>query len=129
MKTLTGLDATFVHHETIEMPMHVGSLNLCELPAGFEGSFHKTVQQRIASRMHLAPVFSRKLDSMPFDLGHPLWLEAQSVDVDFHIRRLPCSAQKPMGLAQAHITVAQLHSELIDHAHPPWEFVSRETRP
>ncbi len=122
MKTLTGLDATFLYLETPEMPMHVGSLNLCELPAGFKGSFHKAVQQHIAGRMHLAPVFSRKLVFMPFDLGHPLWVEAASVDIDFHIRRVPCSAKKPMTLAQAHTMVAQLHSELIDRAHPLWEF-------
>ena len=54
MKSLTGLDATFLYLETPEMPMHVGSLNLCELPAGFKGSFHKAVTQHIAKRMHLA---------------------------------------------------------------------------
>jgi WS/DGAT/MGAT family acyltransferase len=122
MKSLTGLDATFLYLETPEMPMHVGSFNLCELPSGFKGSFHKAVQKHIASRMHLAPVFSRRLVFMPFDLGHPLWVEAEAVDVDFHIRRVPCSAQKPMSLAQAHTLVARLHSELIDRAHPLWEF-------
>ena len=51
MKTLTGLDATFLYLETPEMPMHVGSLNLCELPACFKGGFHKAIQQQISSRM------------------------------------------------------------------------------
>ena len=41
MKFLTGLDATFLYLETPEIPMHVGSPNLCELPAGFKGSFHQ----------------------------------------------------------------------------------------
>lgn len=122
MKSLTGLDATFLYLETPEMPMHVGSFNLCELPAGFKGSFHKAVKTHIASRMHLAPIFSRKLVAMPFDLGHPLWVEADAVDVDFHIRRVPCSAQKPLTLAQAHTVVAKLHGELIDRKHPLWEF-------
>jgi diacylglycerol O-acyltransferase / wax synthase len=122
MKSLTGLDATFLYLETPEMPMHVGSFNLCELPAGFKGSFHKAVKEHIGKRMHLAPVFSRKLLAMPFDLGHPLWVEAESVDINFHVRRVPCSAQKPMTLAQAHALVAKLHSELIDRSHPLWEF-------
>jgi Wax ester synthase-like Acyl-CoA acyltransferase domain len=34
MKSLSGLDATFLYLETPETPMHVGSLNLYELPAG-----------------------------------------------------------------------------------------------
>ena len=87
MKTLTGLDATFLYLETPEMPMHVGSFNLCELPKGFRGSFHKAVTKHLALRMHLTPVFSRKLVFMPLDLGHPLWVEADSVDISFHIRR------------------------------------------
>jgi diacylglycerol O-acyltransferase len=124
MKSLTGLDATFLYLETPEMPMHVGSLNLCELPEGFKGSFHKAVKNHIAKRMHLAPVFSRKLVFMPLDLGHPLWVEADSVDIDFHIRRAD-SAKKgaaPMTLAEVHKLCAQLHSEVIDRNFPLWEF-------
>ena len=88
METLTGLDATFLYLESPEMPMHVGSFNLCELPKGFRGSFHKAVTKHMASRLHLAPVFSRKLVFMPLDLGHPLWVEADSVDISFHVRRV-----------------------------------------
>jgi len=42
MKSLTGLDATFLYLETPEMPMHVGSFNLCALPAGFKGEFSQS---------------------------------------------------------------------------------------
>jgi Wax ester synthase-like Acyl-CoA acyltransferase domain len=38
MKQLTGLDALFLELESPEMPMHVGSLNIYELPAGIRGS-------------------------------------------------------------------------------------------
>ena len=34
MKQLSGLDATFLYLETPAMPMHVGALNIYELPAG-----------------------------------------------------------------------------------------------
>jgi len=128
MKSLTGLDATFLYLETPEMPMHVGSLNLCELPAGFRGSFHKAVKAHISKRMHLAPVFSRKLVSMPLELGHPLWVEADSVDMDFHIRRAdaPVNGTKgttpPMPLAEVHKRCARLHSQVIDRNFPLWEF-------
>ena len=124
MKSLTGLDATFLYLETPEMPMHVGAFNLCELPAGFKGSFHQAVTKHIVSRMHLAPVFSRKLVFMPLNLGHPLWVEADSVDVDFHVRKADTAkkTEAPMTLAAAHKRCAQLHSELIDRRFPLWEF-------
>ena len=128
MKSLSGLDATFLYLETPEMPMHVGSFSLCALPAGFKGSFHKAVVEHIAKRMHLAPVFSRKLVFMPLDLGHPAWVEAESVDIGFHIRRA-CLASGPaeksvvsMTLEQAHQVCAQLHGQLIDRNFPLWEF-------
>jgi diacylglycerol O-acyltransferase len=124
MKSLTGLDATFLYLETPEMPMHVGSLNLCELPQGFKGSFHKAVKQHIGKRMHLAPIFSRKLVAMPFDLGHPVWVEAESVDIGLHIRRADPALKgaPPMTLAAVHKLCAKLHGELIDRNFPLWEF-------
>jgi diacylglycerol O-acyltransferase len=119
MKTLSGLDATFLYLETPETPMHVGSLNLYELPKGFKGSFHKAVQQHIAKRMHLAPIFNRRLAFMPFDIGHPIWVEADEVDLDFHIRKVPGGA---LTVKQAEATAAKLHGQLIDREHPLWEF-------
>lgn len=124
MKSLTGLDATFLYLETPEMPMHVGAFNLCALPAGSKGSFHKAVIAHIGKRMHLASVFSRKLVFIPLDLGHPLWVEADSVDIGFHIRRADPAKKggRPMTLEAAQKLCAQLHGELIDRNFPLWEF-------
>ncbi|MEO7548700.1 MAG: wax ester/triacylglycerol synthase domain-containing protein, partial [Ramlibacter sp.] len=119
MKSLSGLDATFLYLETPETPMHVGSLNLYELPKGFKGSFHKAVQQHIGNRLHLAPIFSRRLAFMPFDLGHPIWVEADEVDINFHIRKVPGGA---LTVRQTEAMAAQLHGQLIDREHPLWEF-------
>ncbi|MGZ5195561.1 MAG: wax ester/triacylglycerol synthase family O-acyltransferase, partial [Ramlibacter sp.] len=119
MKSLSGLDATFLYLETPETPMHVGSLNLYELPPGFKGSFHKAVRQHIGKRMHLAPIFSRRLAFMPFDLGHPIWVEAEEVDLDFHVRKVP---GKRLTVRQAEAMAAKLHGQLIDREHPLWEF-------
>jgi WS/DGAT/MGAT family acyltransferase len=119
MKTLSGLDATFLYLETPETPMHVGSLHLYELPAGFKGSFHRAVQEHIGRRMHLAPIFSRRLAFMPFDLGHPVWVEADEVDLDFHIRK---AAAKALTVRQVEAAAAKLHSALVDRDHPLWEF-------
>jgi WS/DGAT/MGAT family acyltransferase len=119
MKTLSGLDATFLYLETPQTPMHVGSLHLYELPAGFKGSFHRAVQDHIRRRMHLAPIFSRRLAFMPFDLGHPVWVEADAVDIDFHIRKAP---GRSLTVKQVEAAAARLHSQLVDRDHPLWEF-------
>ena len=120
MKPLTGLDASFLYLETPEMPMHVGSFNLCELPPGFKGSFHKAVQVHLAKRIHLAPVFSRRLIAMPLNLGHPAWVEADSVDIGFHVRRAgpPLTGTAPPGGSAAH-EVASVGAKNARRAGPP----------
>jgi WS/DGAT/MGAT family acyltransferase len=119
MITLSGLDATFLYLETPETPMHVGSLHLYELPRSFRGSFHKAVRAHIASRLHLAPLFTRRLAFMPFDLGHPVWVDADGVDLDVHIRAVGGGA---LTVRQVEAAAARLHGELIDRERPLWEF-------
>ena len=119
MKSLSGLDATFLYLETPETPMHVGSFHLYELPKGYRGSFHRAVKQHIAGRIHLAPVFSRRLALMPLNLGHPIWVEADKVDLDFHVRKVPGGQ---LTVKQAEAMAAKLHGQLIDRQFPLWEF-------
>ena len=82
---LSALDALFLYLETPETPMHVGSLILMEKPRGHKSSFYKNIRKHVASRMHLAPLFSRKLAFMPFDLANPIWVDADEIDLDWHI--------------------------------------------
>ena len=35
MKTMSGLDGAFLHLETADTPMHVGSLHLFDLPRAY----------------------------------------------------------------------------------------------
>ncbi|MES2298266.1 MAG: wax ester/triacylglycerol synthase family O-acyltransferase [Pseudomonadota bacterium] len=120
MKHLSGLDATFLHFETPEMPMHVGALHLLEAPEHLEGDFIDAVKKHIADRMHLASVFSKKLALMPFDIANPVWVEDDDVDLDYHIRQI--TLPKPGTLAQLEAYVGRLHSSLLDRSRPLWEF-------
>ena len=119
MKTLSGLDATFLYLECAEMPMHVGSLHLYELPEGFTGSFHQAVRSHVAARLHLVPLFRQQLASMPLNVGHPSWVRAEAVDLDFHVRK---AATKKLGVREVQALCAQLHAQLLDRSRPLWEF-------
>lgn len=120
MKHLSGLDAAFLHIESPEMPMHVGSLNVLRLPEGYQGDFYEDVKQHIAQRMHLAEVFTRKLVLMPFDISDPIWVEDEDLDLDYHIRHI--TLPKPGTNRQLQQYVARLHSSLLDRSRPLWEF-------
>ncbi|MDB5827248.1 MAG: acyltransferase [Variovorax sp.] len=120
MKHLSGLDATFLHLETPEMPMHVGSLNVLDLPPGYQGDFYEDAKAFMASRIHLADVFTRKLALMPFDLSNPVWVDEEDMDLDYHVRHI--TLPKPGTNRQLQQYVARLHSTLLDRSRPLWEF-------
>ncbi|CAN7633376.1 WS/DGAT/MGAT family O-acyltransferase [Variovorax paradoxus] len=120
MKHLSGLDATFLHLETPEMPMHVGSLNVLDLPKGYKGDFYEDAKQFMASRIHLADVFTRKLALMPFDMTNPVWVADDDIDLDYHVRHI--TLPKPGTNRQLQQYVARLHSTLLDRSRPMWEF-------
>lgn len=120
MNHLSGLDATFLHFETAEMPMHVGSLNVLDLPKGFKGDFYEHAKAFMAERMHLASVFTRKLALMPFDLSNPVWVDDDDIDIDYHVRHV--TLPKPGTNRQLQQYVARLHSSLMDRSRPLWEF-------
>ncbi len=120
MNHLSGLDATFLHLETPEMPMHVGSLNVLDLPEGYKGDFYEDAKAFMAGRIHLADVFTRKLALMPFDLSNPVWVQDEDIDLDYHVRHI--TLPKPGTNRQLQQYVARLHSTLIDRSRPMWEF-------
>ena len=121
MKHLSIVDGAFLHMESAEMPMHVGSLNLFEPPAGYSGEgFYEQVKAHVAKRMHLAAVFTRKLALMPFDLANPVWIHDDDIDLDYHVRYMVLP--KPGTMAQMEALAARLHSMLLDRSRPLWEF-------
>ncbi|AGU52022.1 putative acyltransferase, WS/DGAT/MGAT [Variovorax paradoxus B4] len=120
MKHLSGLDATFLHLETPEMPMHVGSLNVLDLPKGYKGDFYEDAKQFMAGRIHLADVFTRKLALMPFDMTNPVWVADDDIDLDYHVRHI--TLPRPGTNRQLQQYVARLHSTLLDRSRPMWEF-------
>ena len=64
--------------------MHVGGLSIMELAPEYTGNFIEDVRAHIQNRMHLAPIFQRKLVNMPFDLANPVWVVDDYLDIDHH---------------------------------------------
>ena len=122
MKQLTGLDATFLHLETPEMPMHVGALHVFELPAGSRGKFVTRLRQHIAARLPFAPALRRRVWWMPLNLANPAWVDAEP-DLAQHIVeiKLPPSAKLGDGQAALETAVSQLHPVLLDRSRPLWK--------
>ena len=122
MQALSGLDGAFLHLETPSTPMHVASLHLFDLPPGYRGDFHADIQRLMRSRVHLAPVFRRKLAPMPLQFANPLWVEDDAIDLDCHVQRV--TLPLPGTQAQLEDCAGRLHSELLDRSRPLWRLAA-----
>jgi diacylglycerol O-acyltransferase len=120
MKQLSGIDATFLYMETDQTPMHVAGLTLYDLPKGFKGSFHKHFTTFFKGRVHLIPIFGMKLAKAVFQMDHPGWVDAGTLDFEYHIQsaKLP----KPGTRKQLEDMVAELHAVRLDRKKPLWQF-------
>jgi diacylglycerol O-acyltransferase len=118
MKTVSGLDGTFLHLETPETPQHVGSLSRYVLPKGYKGHFRADFQRELAKRLHMVPAFVRKLAPMPLQFANPVWVDEDQIDWDYHVQNV--TLPKPGTQAQLEDCIAQLHSELLDRNRPLW---------
>ena len=118
MKALSGLDGAFLHIETPETPMHVASLHLFDLPRGYRGDFCADIRHVMSERLHLVPVFTRKLAPMPLQFANPVWVAADTVDLDYHVQKV--TLPPPGTQAQLEDCAGRLHSELLDRSRPLW---------
>lgn len=118
MKVLSGVDGGFLHLETQETPMHVGSLHLFDPPAGGARVFHAQVRRLMRRRLSIAPVLTRKLAPMPLQFANPVWVEDDALDMDYHVQHL--TLPRPGTQAQLEDLAGRLHSELLDRHRPLW---------
>lgn len=119
MKQLPGLDASFLHLETPQMPMHVGALHNFELPAGYSGDFLADMRSHMAQRLVLTPALRQKLVKMPLNLSNPVWIDAEP-DLEQHI--VGIALPKGSGQAELEAQVGRLHPVLLDRSRPLWKF-------
>jgi WS/DGAT/MGAT family acyltransferase len=120
MNRLSALDAYFLYLESPETPMHFGSLTIFG-PAAvsgeklFEGFRDHTVAQfdRLAS-------YRRRPRAMPLAIDHPVWVDADALDLDYHLRHM--ALPRPGTMGQLRNLIAQLHMTLLDRRRPLWQY-------
>ncbi len=120
IRKLSTVDASFLYLETPEMPMHVGSMAIFKPRPGYKGSFFEDFKKLIASRLHLAPILTSKLEKTPLDIDNPSWVIDDQFDIDRHI--FPASLPAPADRATLERTVGWMHAKLLNRARPLWEF-------
>jgi WS/DGAT/MGAT family acyltransferase len=119
---LSALDASFLHIERLETPMHVGAMSIVEGEPFFdaEGRFRiDDVRDLVLSRMPLMPRFRRKIMSVPFDQGRPIWVDDERFDIAYHVRLT--ALPKPGSWEQLVALTTRVQEHLLDRERPLWE--------
>jgi diacylglycerol O-acyltransferase / wax synthase len=120
VQKLAGLDAGFLYSETDRAPAHIASIQVLELaPETCVASFIADFKQLLLARAHLVPYFTSRLQWVPLQLDHPVWVRDPNFQIDHHVRHIEVPA--PGGRRELEQTIAQLHAIPLDLGRPLWE--------
>lgn len=116
---LNPLDASWLMVESLETPMHVGSLTIFSLPKGAKESFLKDLVAHLRTQKTFAPPFNLKLASPALKGVLPAWVEDHKIDLEYHFRHSALPA--PGGERELGVLISRLHSYPLDFNRPLWE--------
>ena len=119
---LSALDASFLHLESDDTPMHVGTLATFEAAPFFDSSGRfrlAQVRDLVASRLHLIPRFRKRLMAVPVQQGRPIWVDDLRFDIAYHVRLTALPV--PGTMAQLLALTARIEGQLLDRTRPLWE--------
>ena len=120
MQQLSGQDAMFLHAELDGLPQHIGGVNIYDQSTAPNGKVRfKQILQMLEDRVHLSPIFRRKLAFVPYNLGRPYWVEDPDFDMEYHVRHI--ALPKPGDWRQLCILTARIHSQPLRRDKPMWE--------
>jgi WS/DGAT/MGAT family acyltransferase len=119
---LTAQDSMFLHIEKPHQPQHVGSLGILEGDPLRDdaGRFRlDDVRALIGERLHLVPRFRKRLMTVPFDQGRPVWVDDERFDLAYHVRLT--ALPKPGSEEQLLSLFARVQAQMLDRRRPLWE--------
>ena len=120
MQQLSGQDAMFLHAELDGLPQHIGGVSIYDQSTAPGGKVRfKQILAMLESRLHLSPIFRRKLAFVPYGLGRPYWVEDPTFDLEYHVRHI--ALPKPGDWRQLCILSARIHSTPLRRDKPRWE--------
>ena len=121
MDQLNGQDAQFLYIESDDNLTHITSVSVFDQSTvpGNEVVRFKDILEHISSRLHMNPVFRRRLVHVPLELDFPYWVDDENFDLEFHV--LHGGLPEPGDWRQFCIHMARYHSRPLDMTRPLWE--------
>ena len=118
VQRLAGSDTGFLFIETPgQTSVCVDAIHLGPRPDG-QALTLAGLRRWIADRLPLLPSWRWRLQEVPLQIHHPLWIEDPDFDLDYHLREHTLPA--PGTEAELEAFHAELLPQLLDLRHPLW---------
>src|SRR5438270_500853 len=115
MQRMSAQDASFLHVESDDRPMHVGGVSIFEGPP----PPFAEVMAMIEGKLALVPRYRQIVRFVPFALARPVWVDDPHFNLGYHVRRTALPA--PGGDRELRTLVGRVMSQNLDRAKPLWE--------
>src|ERR1017187_3047809 len=108
------LDAVFLNFERKEMPLHIGSVSICDGALPFD-QFVESIERKL----DLLPRYRQKAVRPFLDIGLPTWQYDPKFDIRRHIFHVTLDA--PADEAQLRELTGRIFTKLLNRDKPLWE--------
>ncbi len=88
MDQMSALDSVFLHAESPQASLHIGSVAIVEGP---EPDF-ADVRAAIESKLPAVPRWRQRCRTVLLDLGRPVWVDDDRFDLDAHVVQIEVPA-------------------------------------
>jgi len=110
-------DLAILAAESPTTPMHNATVEIFD--PGDSGFDHDRLVQLIDDRIAFVPRYRQRLQLVPGRLANPAWVDDESFDLGYHVRR--SALPRPGSMDQLRDLVARIASRPLDRSRPLWE--------
>jgi diacylglycerol O-acyltransferase / wax synthase len=115
MEWMSPMDASFLHIEGPNNPMHIGGVSIFEGPAPpFE-----RLEEMVAGKLDAVPRYRQKVRFVPFSMARPVWVEDPFFNLGYHLRHSGLPAPGTEEILRR--TAARIFAQHLDRRKPLWE--------
>ncbi|MFL6144808.1 MAG: WS/DGAT/MGAT family O-acyltransferase [Labedaea sp.] len=113
-------DSMFLVAESREHPMHVGGLQLFELPDGAGPDYVSELYRQLVREVDVRPLFRKRPMDPVSSVGQFAWTNDSDLDLEYHVRL--SALPRPGRVRELLELTSRLHGSLLDRHRPLWEF-------
>ena len=115
MEWMSPMDASFLHIEGPNNPMHIGGVSIFEGPAPpFE-----RLEEMVSGKLDAVPRYRQKVRFVPLSIARPVWVDDPHFNLSYHVRHTALPAPGSDEILRR--TAARLFAQRLDRRKPLWE--------